>query len=266
MPRAAGLVGGAPLPPARRGRRAGRRTRLRARATGCAASTGGCRCGPGSCTWRPPSPTGTPRWCCCSTCSPRPAAPAGSTARPRCWTPRSGPPPRSPSTTCTAATGSSLLEYGPAARRLRPAAGRRQYLTVLEWLLDVRADAVRRTSRTTRSSARSCSPRTRWWWCSPRCWTSGRREMLARLARSGRFVVAVDTLPADLPPPTGPALGRGGVPAVAAGAGEHDRPAPRARRAGGALGRRRQPRPGAAGRGPAGHRPRGSVAGERELR
>src|ERR1700754_478396 len=34
----------------------------------------------------------------------------------------------------------SLLEYGPSARRLRPATGRRQYLIVLEWLLDVRAD------------------------------------------------------------------------------------------------------------------------------
>ncbi|GAB3945680.1 hypothetical protein GCM10027614_37870 [Micromonospora vulcania] len=69
----------------------------------------------------------------------------------------------------------SMLEYGPGARRLRPAAGRRQYLTVLEWLLDVRAEHPR-TSRTTRCSVRRCCPRTRWWWCSPRCWTSARRR------------------------------------------------------------------------------------------
>ena len=35
----------------------------------------------------------------------------------------------------------SLLEYGSAARRLRAATGRRQYLTVLEWLLDVEGGA-----------------------------------------------------------------------------------------------------------------------------
>ena len=81
---------------------------------------------------------------------------------------RALPAPRRPGRRC--------WSTAPAARRLRPASGRRQYLTVLEWLLDVRADAVRRTSRTTRSSARSCSPRTRWWWCSPRCWTRGRRR------------------------------------------------------------------------------------------
>ena len=60
--------------------------------------------------------------------------------------------------------------------------------------------------------------------------------MLARLARAGRFVVAVDTLPADLTAADGPGLGRGGVPAVAAGAGHHDRSAARARRAGGRAG------------------------------
>src|SRR4029453_3328714 len=35
----------------------------------------------------------------------------------------------------------SLLEYGYRARRLRPASGRRQYLTVLEWLLDAQPTA-----------------------------------------------------------------------------------------------------------------------------
>ena len=38
----------------------------------------------------------------------------------------------------------SLMEYGSSARRLRAATGRRQYLTVLEWLL---AEAAMRGSR-----------------------------------------------------------------------------------------------------------------------
>ena len=186
-----------------------------------------------------------------------------ATAPRRCWTPRSGPPPRSPSTTCTGATGCRCWSTAPAARRLRPATGRRQYLTVLEWLLDVRADA---------SAARAVRP--------------GLRPAAALLGRAGggahpaaRRAVGADAGPAG---PVRPvrgggrhAAGRrcrrrsdrgwadGGVPAVAAGAGQRDRPAPGARRAGGALGRRRQPRPGAAGRGPAGHGPEGGWPDER---
>ena len=145
----------------------------------------------------------------------------------------------------------SLLEYGAAARRLRPATGRRQYLTVLEWLLDVRPDGRRRAVRARlRRPARA--PPTRWWWCSPRWSTRGRRTMLAQLAQSGRFMVAVDTLPAGAGAAAAQRSGRRWPPAVADRTGERARPAARARRAGGDLGRRRQPRPGAAGRGPAG--------------
>lgn len=94
----------------------------------------------------------------------------------------------------------SMLEYGFRVRRLRPASGRRQYLTVLEWLLD-------------------CKP-------SPTSYQIGgygldlaqlpsnallvaltplidqrSAGLLARLARAGRFVVAVDTLPRKLTVP-----------------------------------------------------------------
>jgi uncharacterized protein (DUF58 family) len=134
----------------------------------------------------------------------------------------------------------SLIEYGSSARRLRPASGRRQYLTVLEWLLDahpvpaaqerggaqlasgISADALV-VVLTPLLDARSAG-------------------MLAGLVRAGRFVVAVDTLPTDLVVPsvgmwTGLAhrlwklerentigqLGEHGVPVVAwAGAGSLD--------------------------------------------
>jgi uncharacterized protein (DUF58 family) len=87
----------------------------------------------------------------------------------------------------------SMLEYGARARWLRPASGRRQYLVVLQWLLDV---APSDTSYEPSAGAFGThlipshaliivlspllDPRT--------------AAMLARLARSGRFVIAVDTL------------------------------------------------------------------------
>ncbi|MFC7544833.1 DUF58 domain-containing protein [Plantactinospora sp. GCM10030261] len=93
----------------------------------------------------------------------------------------------------------SMLEYGLAARRLRPATGRRQYLTVLEWLLDVEPD----------SAAHEISDQA----FGPHLLSSDAlvvvftpllddrsAEMLARLARSGRFVIAIDTLPEAGPP------------------------------------------------------------------
>jgi uncharacterized protein (DUF58 family) len=94
----------------------------------------------------------------------------------------------------------SLLEYGAAARRLRPASGRRQYLTVLEWLLDVKATAsvhepydlvVGRHLLSSNALVVVLTPLV-----DPR--SAG---MVARLARSGRFAVAVDTLPGGLTPP-----------------------------------------------------------------
>lgn len=105
----------------------------------------------------------------------------------------------------------SMLEYGPAARRLRPGAGRRQYLTLLEWLLDVRAQpGHRREGGGAESSPHEpydqvfgpqlLSPDALVVVLTPLL-DERSAEMLARLARSGRFVVAVDTLPADLRAP-----------------------------------------------------------------
>ncbi|MFV2085295.1 DUF58 domain-containing protein [Micromonospora sp. LOL_021] len=94
----------------------------------------------------------------------------------------------------------SMLEYGPTARRLRPATGRRQYLTVLEWLLDVE---VRPTPYEPYDQV-----------FGPQLLSSDAlvvvltplvdprsAEMLARMARSGRIVVAVDTLPTTVASP-----------------------------------------------------------------
>jgi uncharacterized protein (DUF58 family) len=94
----------------------------------------------------------------------------------------------------------SMLEYGRHARRLRPATGRRQYLTLLEWLLDVRAapspyepyDQVFGPHLLSSNAlvvvlTPLVDPRS--------------AAMLARLIRSGRFLVAVDTLPVTAAPP-----------------------------------------------------------------
>jgi len=92
----------------------------------------------------------------------------------------------------------SLLEYGAAARRLRPATGRRQYLTVLEWLLDVRPDPVEVDENdydnvfgihhlSSDALVMVLTPLV-----DPRS-----ADMLAQLTQSGRYVVAVDTLPPD---------------------------------------------------------------------
>ncbi|WP_428961861.1 DUF58 domain-containing protein [Micromonospora fluostatini] len=96
----------------------------------------------------------------------------------------------------------SLLEYGPAARRLRPATGRRQYLTVLEWLLDIRAESSPHEPYDQVFGPHLLSSDALAVVLTPLL-DERSAQMLARLARSGRFVVAVDTLPADLSPPRG---------------------------------------------------------------
>ncbi|SCE72978.1 DUF58 domain-containing protein [Micromonospora mirobrigensis] len=94
----------------------------------------------------------------------------------------------------------AMLEYGPAARRLRPATGRRQYLTVLEWLLDVRAESSPHEPYDQVFGPQLLSADALVVVLTPLL-DERSAQMLARLARGGRFVVAVDTLPADLPPP-----------------------------------------------------------------
>ncbi|WP_410809774.1 DUF58 domain-containing protein [Micromonospora sp. 067-2] len=94
----------------------------------------------------------------------------------------------------------SLLEYGPGARRLRPAAGRRQYLTVLEWLLDVRADSAPHEPYDQVFGPQLLSSDALVVVLTPLL-DERSAQMLARLTRAGRFVVAVDTLPTDLAPP-----------------------------------------------------------------
>ncbi|WP_446218401.1 DUF58 domain-containing protein [Micromonospora sp. IBHARD004] len=94
----------------------------------------------------------------------------------------------------------AMLEYGPAARRLRPATGRRQYLTVLEWLLDVHAESSPHEPYDQVFGPQVLSADALVVVLTPLL-DERSAQMLARLARGGRFVVAVDTLPADLPPP-----------------------------------------------------------------
>ncbi|GAB1645127.1 DUF58 domain-containing protein [Krasilnikovia sp. MM14-A1259] len=94
----------------------------------------------------------------------------------------------------------SLLEYGHAARRLRPATGRRQYLTALEWLLDVRPDIADTESHEHVLGTQHISSDALVVVLTPLV-DPRSADMLAQLAQSGRFTVAVDTLPADATPP-----------------------------------------------------------------
>jgi uncharacterized protein (DUF58 family) len=90
----------------------------------------------------------------------------------------------------------SLLEYGSGARRLRPATGRRQYLTVLEWLLDVRPDPVEADQYDNVFGAHHVSSDALVVVLTPLV-DPRSADMLAQLTRSGRYTVAVDTLPED---------------------------------------------------------------------
>ncbi|BEL09833.1 hypothetical protein Q0Z83_080240 [Actinoplanes sichuanensis] len=94
----------------------------------------------------------------------------------------------------------SLLEYGSTARRLRPASGRRQYLTVLEWLLDVRPEPAGTEQYDNMISAHHVSSTALVVVLTPLV-DPRAADMLALLTQSGRYVVAVDTLPAGAKPP-----------------------------------------------------------------
>lgn len=85
----------------------------------------------------------------------------------------------------------SLLEYGVPARRIRAASGRRQYLMILEWLMDVTPTSA--GSEDVVFNPQLVSPNALVIVLTPLLDPRSAR-MLATLARSGRFVVAVDTL------------------------------------------------------------------------
>ncbi|PRY28062.1 uncharacterized protein (DUF58 family) [Pseudosporangium ferrugineum] len=94
----------------------------------------------------------------------------------------------------------SLAEYGSTARRLRPATGRRQYLTVLEWLLDVRADTTDREPHEHVFGAHNVSSDALVVVLTPLV-DPRAADMLAGLVQTGRYTVAVDTLPEGAAPP-----------------------------------------------------------------
>jgi uncharacterized protein (DUF58 family) len=94
----------------------------------------------------------------------------------------------------------SLMEYGSSARRLRAATGRRQYLTVLEWLLDVRADTGDQGPHEHVFGAHHVSSDALVVVLTPLV-DPRSADMLAGLTQSGRYTVAVDTLPAGATPP-----------------------------------------------------------------
>ncbi len=101
-----------------------------------------------------------------------------------------------------------LLEHGHTARYLRPGSGHRHYLAVLEWLLDVRP--TRGAAVDSRVDDPRIPPRALLIVLTPLV-DARSMTMLAQLARSGRSVIAVDTMPPaimaaiDAPPSVRPA-------------------------------------------------------------
>jgi uncharacterized protein (DUF58 family) len=94
----------------------------------------------------------------------------------------------------------ALLEYSFRARRLRAASGRRQYLTALEWLLDVDATAGGYEPSQQMFGPHTVSPNALVVVLTP---LLDRRAatMIAKFAAAGRYVVAIDTFPAGMPLP-----------------------------------------------------------------
>lgn len=91
----------------------------------------------------------------------------------------------------------SFVEYGSGSRRLRPSFGHRQFLTSLEWLLDVRPSRGAQEPSRFVFAGQLLSANALVVVLTPLV-DPRSAAMLARLARGGRFVVAVDTMPAEL--------------------------------------------------------------------
>jgi uncharacterized protein (DUF58 family) len=94
----------------------------------------------------------------------------------------------------------AVLEYGFRARRLRAASGRRQYHTVLEWLLDIDTTVGGFEPSADAFGPHTVSPNALVVILSPLL-DARAAAMIARFARAGRFVVGIDTFPGDLPLP-----------------------------------------------------------------
>ncbi|MGY0233226.1 DUF58 domain-containing protein [Longispora urticae] len=93
----------------------------------------------------------------------------------------------------------SMLEYGARTRWLRPGSGRRHHLAALEWLLDVHPGGTEYDPLEGMFSRHLRSSNALFVVLTPLLEVRS-AGLLARLARAGRSVVAVDTLPAMLRP------------------------------------------------------------------
>jgi uncharacterized protein (DUF58 family) len=91
----------------------------------------------------------------------------------------------------------AFIEYGWQGRRLRASSGHRHFLTSLEWLLDVRVFEEGQEPTSLMIGAHLISPNALLIVLTPMIDPKS-AAMLARFARSGRFVIAVDTMPPDL--------------------------------------------------------------------
>jgi uncharacterized protein (DUF58 family) len=100
----------------------------------------------------------------------------------------------------------SLVQYGYQVRRLRAGSGRRHYLTTLEWLLDVAPTGSTGDPPATMFGPHVVPGNALVMVLTPLIDVRS-AGMLANLVRAGRFVLAVDTLPADLADPSVPPPG-----------------------------------------------------------
>jgi uncharacterized protein (DUF58 family) len=89
-----------------------------------------------------------------------------------------------------------FVEYGWPGRRLRASSGRRHYLTILEWLLDTRPSPEGREPTVYTFGAGQIKTNGLTVVLTPLV-DARSAAMLARLARGGRFVVAIDTMPPE---------------------------------------------------------------------
>jgi uncharacterized protein (DUF58 family) len=90
-----------------------------------------------------------------------------------------------------------FVEYGWPGRKLRASSGRRHFLTILEWLLDTQPSPEGREPTVYTFGADRIKANALTIVLTPLI-DPRSVAMLARLARGGRFVVAVDTAPPEL--------------------------------------------------------------------